>query len=198
MTTFLEVALRLGVFKHTDMIRYGRTETRKAALEKTQERVPWMQQFMTSAWIVAGPPGAASGLVTALVLRRVVGVPDSTWPSSSSAAALQFLALALVADFGLYWGHRLLHTVPFLWKLHQKHHKLATPSPGKGIAVLCVCAVGCSSLLHGVLTFGLGSWNSLHRSFGCWNTGHGTDCIERLRSSPTSLCLLLLHFLSSV
>ena len=28
----------------------------------------------------------------------------------------------MVADFGFYWGHRLAHAVPFLWRFHAVHH----------------------------------------------------------------------------
>ena len=33
------------------------------------------------------------------------------------------LAIALVA-LGSYWGHRLTHTVPFLWRFHAVHHSI--------------------------------------------------------------------------
>jgi sterol desaturase/sphingolipid hydroxylase (fatty acid hydroxylase superfamily) len=29
----------------------------------------------------------------------------------------------LIEEFGFYWTHRLFHTLPFLWKLHQVHHR---------------------------------------------------------------------------
>ena len=39
------------------------------------------------------------------------------------------LAVALAALFvfvGNYWGHRLTHTVPFLWRFHAVHHSIET------------------------------------------------------------------------
>ena len=30
---------------------------------------------------------------------------------------------------GLYWGHRIQHEIPALWKLHAMHHGLETPTP---------------------------------------------------------------------
>src|ERR687887_415894 len=33
------------------------------------------------------------------------------------------LAIALVV-VGNYWGHRLTHTVPFLWRFHAVHHSI--------------------------------------------------------------------------
>jgi sterol desaturase/sphingolipid hydroxylase (fatty acid hydroxylase superfamily) len=35
---------------------------------------------------------------------------------------LSALAAFVVADFGFYWGHRLVHRVPFLWRFHSVHH----------------------------------------------------------------------------
>jgi len=35
---------------------------------------------------------------------------------------LQFLAAVVIQQMGSYWGHRLAHTVPFLWRFHAIHH----------------------------------------------------------------------------
>lgn len=32
------------------------------------------------------------------------------------------LAALVIGDVGYYWGHRCLHTVPFLWRFHAVHH----------------------------------------------------------------------------
>jgi sterol desaturase/sphingolipid hydroxylase (fatty acid hydroxylase superfamily) len=32
----------------------------------------------------------------------------------------------LVAEIGFYWGHRLTHRIPFLWRFHAIHHSAAT------------------------------------------------------------------------
>src|SRR5262245_35058987 len=41
----------------------------------------------------------------------------SAWPFWAKAIA------ALVAsEFGYYWGHRMTHEVPFLWRFHSIHH----------------------------------------------------------------------------
>jgi len=29
-----------------------------------------------------------------------------------------------IVFFGGYWGHRLSHTVPFLWRFHAVHHSI--------------------------------------------------------------------------
>lgn len=43
------------------------------------------------------------------------------WPTDSNIV-LQVVAVFLIADFGRYWEHRLLHRVPVLWKFHALHH----------------------------------------------------------------------------
>lgn len=35
---------------------------------------------------------------------------------------LRGFAAFVVADLGFYWGHRLTHAVPFLWRFHVVHH----------------------------------------------------------------------------
>ncbi|HSQ56025.1 MAG TPA: sterol desaturase family protein, partial [Gemmata sp.] len=35
---------------------------------------------------------------------------------------LQILAVILLSDFCVYWGHRLQHRVGFLWRFHSVHH----------------------------------------------------------------------------
>ncbi len=72
------------------------------------------------------------GLVTALLLSLPVSgiawvakhfVP---YPIQTAFSGIGFWPRALVAfvvgDIGFYWGHRLLHAVPLLWRFHAVHH----------------------------------------------------------------------------
>ena len=43
------------------------------------------------------------------------------WPSSWPMVLQVALGL-VVAEFGGYWQHRLLHTIPALWPIHALHH----------------------------------------------------------------------------
>lgn len=43
------------------------------------------------------------------------------WPSHWPLAA-QVLVGLLLAEFGLYWAHRLAHEWPLLWRFHAVHH----------------------------------------------------------------------------
>jgi sterol desaturase/sphingolipid hydroxylase (fatty acid hydroxylase superfamily)/rhodanese-related sulfurtransferase len=38
--------------------------------------------------------------------------------------ALQLMAAVVVGEFGYYFAHRLMHTVPWLWKFHAVHHSI--------------------------------------------------------------------------
>jgi sterol desaturase/sphingolipid hydroxylase (fatty acid hydroxylase superfamily) len=59
----------------------------------------WAREAFQPAWIVG--------------LRTSVG-SQPWW--------LQFFAIILLSDFFIYWGHRLQHRLPFLWRFHSVHH----------------------------------------------------------------------------
>lgn len=58
-------------------------------------------------------------LALSTYLAGVVGSP--LWPAHLPMIAQLFLALA-VAEFGGYWGHRLMHERPLLFRMHAVHH----------------------------------------------------------------------------
>lgn len=70
----------------------------------------------------------AAGAMLALPLALVVAAAHRFVPGSVIAItdAIPFwpkLALALlVSEIGFYWGHRLSHEVPLLWRFHAIHH----------------------------------------------------------------------------
>jgi sterol desaturase/sphingolipid hydroxylase (fatty acid hydroxylase superfamily) len=49
-------------------------------------------------------------------------VGDGFFDSLGWQPALKYGAFLLVVDFGQYWGHRLQHSVPVLWRIHSIHH----------------------------------------------------------------------------
>jgi sterol desaturase/sphingolipid hydroxylase (fatty acid hydroxylase superfamily) len=55
-------------------------------------------------------------------LRARLGQP--LWPTEWPFVA-QVLLVTLAADGLDYWKHRLLHTVPWLWRVHALHHGIA-------------------------------------------------------------------------
>lgn len=47
------------------------------------------------------------------------GIWPRDWP-----LIIQVLMGLVVAEFGLYWAHRLAHEVPFIWRFHAVHHSV--------------------------------------------------------------------------
>ncbi len=45
------------------------------------------------------------------------------WPRDWPLAAQIVLGL-IIAEFGFYWGHRLSHEVPMMWRFHAVHHSV--------------------------------------------------------------------------
>lgn len=79
----------------------------------------------------AGGLGAAWLLATALVrqLDALLGTPASPeWPTWS-VTALFSVSLFVAWDLSRYLLHRLMHSVPALWALHQVHHSAEVLTP---------------------------------------------------------------------
>jgi sterol desaturase/sphingolipid hydroxylase (fatty acid hydroxylase superfamily) len=82
------------------------------------------------AW-VAGTEATAAALSAASggLLAACVKLEDGGVPPSLLAWVAQLVALALIADAGLYAAHRLLHGVPALWAaVHSVHHRVRAPT----------------------------------------------------------------------
>ncbi len=68
------------------------------------------------------------GLVLAAPLSLVAGAAHALVPTgwhamvAASPLWLRLPAALLVGEFGFYWGHRLTHHVPLLWRFHAIHH----------------------------------------------------------------------------
>jgi sterol desaturase/sphingolipid hydroxylase (fatty acid hydroxylase superfamily) len=70
--------------------------------------------------LLAIPLGMAAGLAHHLLhpswKEAVAGLP----------VLLRLALMIVIGDIGAYWGHRLMHAVPFLWRLHAVHHEPET------------------------------------------------------------------------
>ena len=126
-TAFVLEWLMRQKFMEKYLIKYGGVE-RKDALEKTQEKVSWMDQFKCTFTYLAGPINIAGILVNTFVYPLVVAAPTTELPTLKDFA-IDFVKLMFVADLFLYCGHRIAHEVPYFWKHHAKHHMLQTPTP---------------------------------------------------------------------
>lgn len=78
--------------------------------------------FLTGHFI-----GKAAGAIIVIPILSLLGNvinPDLQHTVATQPIWLQFIEAVIVADVGYYIAHRLLHTVPFLWKFHAVHHSI--------------------------------------------------------------------------
>lgn len=66
---------------------------------------------------------ALSALIVTQGLSHVIPrwIPEAI---ANQPIILQLLAAIFIADTGYYFAHRMLHTVPGLWRFHQVHHSV--------------------------------------------------------------------------
>jgi sterol desaturase/sphingolipid hydroxylase (fatty acid hydroxylase superfamily) len=68
----------------------------------------------------------AKRLVTIVMIVVLIAAVALKMPRLSSVSQqplwLQALEALFVADLCGYWSHRLMHEIPFLWRLHRVHH----------------------------------------------------------------------------
>jgi len=78
--------------------------------------------YLPTTWGIGAllqPLFAALTVALAGVVSRALG--NELWPAHWPLAAQVALA-CVVAEFFDYWGHRFMHRVPALWRLHAIHH----------------------------------------------------------------------------
>lgn len=64
---------------------------------------------------------ASIGLATAV--QPEAGLGEGPWPGNWPMVYQIVLGL-LVAEFGMYWAHRIGHMPPFFWRFHAVHHSV--------------------------------------------------------------------------
>lgn len=64
-----------------------------------------------------------AGVLTSVndAVRSWISMPVPPWP-----LWVRVPLAVLVGDLGLYWGHRLSHAVPWMWRFHAVHHTART------------------------------------------------------------------------
>jgi sterol desaturase/sphingolipid hydroxylase (fatty acid hydroxylase superfamily) len=125
-------------------------------------------------------------LVPPMVLATTVwaigegGVWPSNWP-----LVLQLALALIISQFGEYWAHRLMHTVPLLWRLHAVHH-----SPRRlyflNAARFHPLDTAASFTLALAPLVALGAGPDLMLQFSVWVAVHGMfqHCNIRVRLGP--------------
>jgi sterol desaturase/sphingolipid hydroxylase (fatty acid hydroxylase superfamily) len=76
--------------------------------------------LLVGGWLIRlGAVGAA--LVLGGLLHQVL---PADWSAAVRAQPdwLEFVELLILSDLGFYAAHRLVHSVPWLWRFHEVHH----------------------------------------------------------------------------
>lgn len=113
------------------LLTYTKKDNRIKQLEsiRNTKGMSFQDQLRSGLWQVAGPLNIVGCVFNGLVFPLVIPKHETILPTLNSFI-FQMILLAIVADFGLYWGHRIQHDVEYLWKnFHSVHHQLHTPSP---------------------------------------------------------------------
>jgi len=89
------------------------------------------QRVFRDGWATDVVTGIANGLLLYVALLGSLAAIDAaagfavphlrTWVATRPLAA-QAIAAVVIGDLGVYGVHRLLHTVPWLWRFHAIHH----------------------------------------------------------------------------
>ncbi len=118
VSVFCEWAIRQP-WAQSAFIVYTEDGDRLKDLADTRSKIAWeaqvaacashrrVRQRRRSLWIVSGPINIVGVSVIRYVFPLIVGPPRSLLPPLWQFA-LHFVLLALIADLGLYWGHRLV------------------------------------------------------------------------------------------
>ena len=125
----------------------------------------------------------AGRLVPAIVGEAVASQP--LW--------LQFAEIVLLADLGFYAAHRLFHSVPALWRIHQVHHSIeemdwlaaARVHPIDQIVTKSASLLPCFAL--GFSPWAIGAWAALYHWHSLLlhaNVRIGFGPLNRLIASP--------------
>lgn len=126
----LEVLYRLyPQWYKENSINHSTKESRFEALQKTQQKIPPSQQAAKVLSVMVGPTAVLNGTFSYFISSYFITPSQLEYPSFLKLL-VDLIAMKLIDDFFLYWGHRIQHEVPFLFeKFHSIHHTLDTPTP---------------------------------------------------------------------
>ena len=101
-------------------------------VRETNDKVPHLSEQLWGSngafATMCGPNALFGGIASYFVMNALVGLE---WPALTLwSFFLQLVSLYVLGDLGLYWGHRVMHGIPFLYhRFHSIHHTIKTPTP---------------------------------------------------------------------
>jgi sterol desaturase/sphingolipid hydroxylase (fatty acid hydroxylase superfamily) len=133
-TIILELLLfKTNLIPNKNFIKYEKNSTRSEKLKSTQTKIPFSSQFLTCLKTTLGPTAVLNSIISYLISKHLLFAENEIknnliFPSWQNSI-FNFILLQLIGDLFLYFGHRIQHEIPFLWKFHALHHQIDTPSP---------------------------------------------------------------------
>ncbi|GFH43910.1 hypothetical protein CTEN210_00384 [Chaetoceros tenuissimus] len=122
------------IYKHSK-------ESRESLRDKVFAKISKKEQFVSNVLSLIGPAQWFIGLIAGILLSHIFSSSTaddlateksfSNLNSQRTMAQVMFklIMLHLLDDFFLYWGHRIQHEIPYMWKKwHSQHHQLQTPT----------------------------------------------------------------------
>ncbi|MFK0166758.1 sterol desaturase family protein [Rhizobium sp. NPDC090279] len=67
--------------------------------------------------------GAVFPMLAAMILQPLANARFDLWPTALPLL-LQVAIAVVIAEFGLYWSHRIAHEKLFFWRFHALHHSV--------------------------------------------------------------------------
>eukprot|EP00879_Flechtneria_rotunda_P022229 GHRR01023454.1.p1 GENE.GHRR01023454.1~~GHRR01023454.1.p1 ORF type:complete len:134 (+),score=41.12 GHRR01023454.1:376-777(+) len=100
----LELLLSTGAFDAALIHYKSSNKHRKQLLAATQQRIPFWKQVRGCTKYLVGPSNIVNAVVLSLLIQWAKPHTEAWLPNSLLTVLWQLLALAVVTDFGLYWG----------------------------------------------------------------------------------------------
>lgn len=137
------------------MLNYSSRQNRKAEIKELRKKFSFSEQLRYCFWTMIGPTVILSAALNTLICNSFIPYKQEMgiFPSVGTFV-LQLIVMLLIGDPALYWGHRIQHMSPFLWKhCHSFHHQVATPTP---VSTLFIDST--DAMLQGGLPLLLAAW----------------------------------------